>query len=220
MNKRRGYMAAFAAACLTLALGCASVTTFMTGVVTAGTAVSTLKAQGCNALTPSVRAGLVAYIKSKYAAYPDGGICNPNWVRDVLAKKIKQWGEDDAIQDTARPVGYETDTGKPQADNTISPDVSFQTLEYEHNGPSEVRNRFSVSAASRMVADRARRPGNTFSGSDSRLLLFASVPPYDKKDSRSDSIRSNGRSAKPGLEVVALDSLLRRPYWRERELVA
>lgn len=50
--------------------------------------IHTLKTQGCDALSEPVKESFVRLIKTRLEHYPDNGICNPEWVRDVLLGKV------------------------------------------------------------------------------------------------------------------------------------
>lgn len=49
-----------------------------------------LKALGCDKLPALERELLVLLIKSLVPVYPANGICNPQWVSDVLLERIKR----------------------------------------------------------------------------------------------------------------------------------
>jgi hypothetical protein len=48
-----------------------------------------LKTKGCSALPDLERELLVLLIKSRVSEYPANGICNPQWMNDVLLDQIK-----------------------------------------------------------------------------------------------------------------------------------
>lgn len=50
--------------------------------------VALLKAQGCNALPPLQHNLLVLLIVSRFPDYPANGICEPDWVNNVLLKQL------------------------------------------------------------------------------------------------------------------------------------
>jgi hypothetical protein len=68
--------------------------------------VQTLKEKGCGALSESSKSILIAVIKTKVAIYPENGICDPNWVRDVLLDKLDLEASD--VQNESAQLGYKT----------------------------------------------------------------------------------------------------------------
>lgn len=71
---------------LSVVSGCA---TFNEGSTPQTTkSVHALKENGCQALSSTSKRLLVLLIKSRIPEYPVNGICNPQWVNDVLLKQI------------------------------------------------------------------------------------------------------------------------------------
>lgn len=55
--------------------------------------VMLLKEQGCNALPPLQHNLLILLIVAKFPDYPANGLCDPNWVNEVLVKQIDKLSE-------------------------------------------------------------------------------------------------------------------------------
>lgn len=79
---------------LSALLGCASNQTVIPDQQTTRSTlyerVLRLKTLGCDKLPALERELLVLLIKSLMPVYPTNGICNPQWINDVLLERIKR----------------------------------------------------------------------------------------------------------------------------------
>ena len=73
---------------LTIVAGCAAVGSATDKAKDISAHVHTLKTKGCDALPEAAQTLLVVLIKSRIEHYPKNGICNPDWVRDVLIDQL------------------------------------------------------------------------------------------------------------------------------------
>jgi hypothetical protein len=74
---------------LSVIAGCASVDSTGTQSKSAYGYIHDLKENGCDQLSPIGRQIIIAYIKAKVPDYPKNGICNPDWVSDVLVNILE-----------------------------------------------------------------------------------------------------------------------------------
>jgi hypothetical protein len=136
--------------------------------------VETLKEKGCDALSESSKSILVAVIKTKVAIYPDNGICNPEWVRDVLLDKLDLLETPD-VQNESAQLGYKADSRYGFMDQSSAVTLLLSYSKATDNGASRVQQRPGIYSedrsffyASRIVRDQSR-------GSGSRLHLYRPV---------------------------------------------
>jgi hypothetical protein len=75
---------------LSVIVGCSTVKSVSTTTGSFSEAVYELKINGCEALPALSKQLLVGLIKTKLDHYPENGICDRNWVRNVLLKKLDE----------------------------------------------------------------------------------------------------------------------------------
>lgn len=94
---------AAAALCASLALtGCASLQDSIDKASELSAHVRSLKTNGCESVPDEIKKVLVAAIKQKVERYPDNGICDPDWVRDVLIKELGLMDVDSGVDETQK----------------------------------------------------------------------------------------------------------------------
>ncbi|MCV6612432.1 MAG: hypothetical protein OIF55_16850 [Amphritea sp.] len=209
MRNRYGIMAALALACAVV-VGCAG----FDKAVSAVQAVHVLKERGCDALTEETRESLVQYIRAKYPEYPEGGICDPDWVRDVLIDKALDWEKGDAVPDTSEELGYQTDSRDGQLGKPNNDGIQFTKVTDCRDGTGGVCDGFGVYSKAGTQLHAPGIASYSGSGSGARSLLHASVPSYDQSSGRSDTAGRHGRFAEPRTMVAALDSVGGGSSWR------
>jgi len=84
---------------LSIVAGCSAVENAADKTKVIAAHVHTLKTKGCKAVPVEARKLLVVLIKSRIGNYPENGICNPDWVRDVLVDKLDLLESANAVQD-------------------------------------------------------------------------------------------------------------------------
>lgn len=75
---------------LSTLMACAAMKETAVKAITFTQLIHTLKTQGCDALSEPVKESFVRLIKTRLEYYPENGICNPDWVRDVLLEKVDE----------------------------------------------------------------------------------------------------------------------------------
>jgi len=145
--------------------------------------VQTLKEKGCGGLSESSKRILVAVIKTKVAIYPSDGICNQDWVRDVLLDKLDLETPD--VQNGSAQLGYKADSGHGPLDKPST--IALLLRDHESMGFStsrlSYRSRIDSQTSSFVYAPCVIR--NQSSRSHSRLHLYKSMRSVHQEASRS-----------------------------------
>jgi hypothetical protein len=154
--------------------------------------VHTLKTKGCKAVPVEARKLLVALIKSRIEKYPENGICNPDWVRDVLIDKLDLLESATAIQDRFDPMGYTAHSGNRQLDKPDISGLSLGSVATNSDSAKWLSNRFSINTQDSSFVYAPSFKAHQSGGVDSRLHLHQSLQVVHQEGSRSDYSRSDG----------------------------
>ncbi len=115
---------------------CSSLTKINDEVKNIAYHIKTLKEKGCNAVPKPALRVLVILIKSRIENYPANGVCDKDWVRDVLIHHIDLLERDDAIQKGTEQLGYKADSG-----HTVMDQPSAAILLLPTHSPTNYRTR-------------------------------------------------------------------------------
>ena len=175
----------------------------------------TLKEQGCGKLSPEARVVLVAIIKAKVSHYPKNGICDSNWVRDVLIDKLDLLETANGIHNQSTELGYSPDSGNRQLDQPAASGLSLDIVEKDSASSSWLSHRSGINTEIASLVYESKFKTYPGGSSDTRLLLYASVPGHDKETGRHNHPRGDGLCSLSGTNVEAQCGLYGGSYWRQ-----
>jgi len=200
---------------LSVVSGCATLdsTTEKTKAIAAH--VHTLKTKGCDALPEAAQTLLVVLIKSRIEHYPKNGICDPDWVRDVLLDKLDLKETVNGIHNQSTELGYSPDSGNRQLDQPTASGLSLDIVEKDSKGSSWLSHRSGINTEIASLVYESKFKTYPGGSSDTRLLLYASVPGHDKETGRHNHPRGDGLCSLSGTNVEAQCGLYGGSYWRQ-----
>jgi hypothetical protein len=160
---------------LSVILGCAVMKEAATTAITFTEVIHTLKTKGCDALSEPVKASLVRLIKTRLDNYPENGICNPEWVRDVLLKKIDRLERTHAIHNKLAPVGYTADSGNGSLDQPNRVALLLTAFSSGSCCTSRLQNRPSIDTQVRSLVYASSIEAYSSGSSNTRLHIYRSL---------------------------------------------
>jgi len=177
---------------LSIVAGCSAVENATETTKTIAAHIHTLKTKGCEAVPIEARKLLVVLIKSRIENYPENGICNPDWVRDVLVDKLDLLESANAVQDRFDPMGYSTNSGNRQLDKPNISGLSLRSVATNSNSAKWLSNRFGINSQDSSFVYASSVKAHQSGSIDSRLHLHPSLQVVHQEGSRSDYTRSDG----------------------------
>jgi hypothetical protein len=156
---------------LSVMLGCAAVKEAATTAISFTEVIHTLKTKGCDALSEPVKASLVRLIKTRLDNYPENGICNPKWVRDVLLKQIEKLERTYAIYNGPAPMGHSAGSGNGSLDQPNRAALFLATFSSGNYRTSRLQNRSGIGTKARSLVYASSIKAHSSSGSHTRLHL-------------------------------------------------
>lgn len=163
---------------LSVVIGCVAIQPTAQNQTDPGTTIfeklHVLKTQGCSALPELERELLVLLIKSRVSEYPANGICDPQWINDVLLNQIKLLESDDVSNESAR-MGHEMDSRYRQVlyrEGASLFFIAFKSRDYRTQG---LRNRPSIDTQDLSFVYASSVEVYSSGGSHTRLHLHGSV---------------------------------------------
>jgi hypothetical protein len=136
--------------------------------------IHTLKTKGCETLSESAKSTLVFIAKSKVANYPDNGICNPDWVRDVLVEKLKV-DEVDNVQNESIQLGYKANRRLGSMDQPSSVTLLFTKSKVRSIGSCRLLDRSCVHSQVRPLVHASIIIRDQSSSHDTRSYIHRSM---------------------------------------------
>jgi len=200
---------------LSVVAGCAAIDSAAEKAETIAAHIQTLKTKGCDALPEAAQTLLVVFIKSRIEHYPKKGICDPNWVRDVLLDKLDLQETADDIHNQPAQLGYSPDSGNRQLDQPAASGLSLDIIEKDSQSSNWLRNRSGINTEIASLVYESKLKTYPGGSSNTRLLLYASMPGHDKTTGRHDHPRSNGLCSLSGSNVETQCGLPGSSYWRQ-----
>ena len=168
---------------LSTLIACEAVKEAATTAVTFTQVIHTLKTKGCDALSEPVKASLVRLIKTRLDNYPENGICNPVWVRDVLLKQIEKLESTYAIHNEPASLGHTADSGNGSLDQPNKAALLLGAFRSGNCCTSRLQNRSGIDTQGLSLVYASSFEAYTSSGSRSRLHLHRSL----QRDNQSTS---------------------------------
>ena len=200
---------------LSVVSGCATLdsTTEKTKAIAAH--VHTLKTKGCDALPEAAQTLLVVLIKSRIEHYPKNGICDPDWVRDVLLDKLDLKETVNGIHNQSTELGYSPDSGNRQLDQPTASGLSLDIVEKDSKGSSWLSHRSGINTEIASLVYESSLKAHPRGGSNTRLLLYASLQGHDQAACGHNHSRSNGLCSLSGANVETQCGLPGGSNWRK-----
>ena len=211
MNLKRTLIAVAGFLLMTVLVGCQS----SDKVIQIKEDLTTLKEQGCGKLSPEAKVVLVAIIKTKVRDYPKNGICDPDWVRDVLIDKLGLLETANVIYNQPAQLGYSSGSGNRQLDQPEASGLPLDIVEEDSKSSRWLRNRFGINTEIASLVYESSLKAYPGSSSNTRLLLYTSMPGHDQKAGRLNHPRSYGLCSLYGTDVEAQCGLSGGSYWRQ-----
>ena len=168
---------------LSTLMACAAVKETAVKAITFTQLIHTLKTQGCDALSEPVKESFVRLIKTRLEHYPENGICNPEWVRDVLLKQIDKLEATNVIHNGSSQLGYSADRGNGSLDYPNRAALFLGAFRQGNCCTSGLQNRFGVDSKRGAFVYASSIEAYSSSGSRSRLHLHRSL----QRDNQSTS---------------------------------
>lgn len=211
MKRLRYAQAALAAVCLVALAGCAALEGGAEKVRTLKSHVTTLKEKGCDAVPGSAKRLMVVLIKSRIPDYPPNGICDPDWVRDVLVERLPDLeavSDESAVYIGSEDLGYSTDSGGGSLVESGGAEVLFSDSGPGDIGAGWVSDRSGIHSSVGAFIHASSLEAYSSGSGHSRLLLHASLQQHEQVAGGSDLDGGNGACNDPGSKVAAAGSLV------------
>ncbi len=193
---------------LSAVIGCAAVDDAADKAKTIAAHIHTLKTEGCQAVPESARKILVVLIKSRIENYPKNGICNPNWVRDVLVNNLILLESSNVIQDRSKAVGHSANSRHRRLDQSDSFGLLLSADGTDNYSTGRVRYRSGIDTKDSPFIHASSIETYTSGGGDSRLHIQETLLAVYEKAGRHGDSRGDGSCSLPGANVEAQCGLL------------
>ena len=204
---------------LSIVAGCAAVGSATDKAKDISVHVQTLKTKGCDALPEAAQTLLVALIKSRIEHYPKNGICDPDWVRDVLLDKLDLKETINGIHNQSTELGYSPDSWNRQLDQPEASGLPLDIVEEDSKSSRWLPDRSGVNPEIASLVYESKFKTYSGAGSNTRLLLYASMPGHDQATGRSNHSGGNGLCSLSGSNVETKCSLSGGSIWWQGQLV-
>ena len=159
---------------LSIVIGCAGVKEDAGKALNFAQALQTLKTGGCDALPDSSKRLLVLLIKTRIPEYPMNGICDQQWVRDVLLKQIDKLESTD-VYNQSTSLGYKADRRHGSLAKSDSINLSIGVVTTNSDRAQWLPNRSGVYSKVRTQFYASCIKAHQSSCSDTRLHLHRFV---------------------------------------------
>ena len=182
---------------LSVIAGCAAVDSAAEKAKAIAVHMQTLKTKGCDALPEAAQTLLVVLIKSRVEHYPKNGICDPDWVRDVLIDKLDLLETANGIYNQSTKLGYSPDSRNRQLDQPTAAGLSLDIVEKDSPSSSWLPYGFGINTEIASLVYESKFKTYPSGSSNTRLLLYASMPGHDQATGRHNHSGSNGLCSLP-----------------------
>ena len=200
---------------LSVLAGCAAVNDGADKAKTITAHLNTLNTKGCEAVPESARMILVVLIKSRIENYPHNGICDPDWVRDVLMDKLELLESANVIQNRSDSVGHTADSRHGQLDKPNNNGISLGAIAANSDSAKRSPNGSGLYTQDSAFVYASSLKAHQSTGIDSRLHLHAFMQVVHQEGSRSNTAGSNGLCGVPGSNVETQCGLFSGTDWRQ-----
>ena len=200
---------------LSVVAGCAAVESAADKAKAIAVHVQTLKTKGCDALPEAAQTLIVTLIKSRIEHYPKNGICDPDWVRDVLLDKLDLKETVNGIHNQSTELGYSPDSRNRQLDQPTASGLSLDIVEKDSASSSWLSHRSGINTEIASLVYESKFKAYPGACSNTRLLLYASLPGHDQATGRHNHPRSNGLCSLSGANVETQCGLSGGSNWRQ-----
>ncbi len=200
---------------LSVVAGCAAVESAADKAKAIAAHVQTLKTKGCDALPEAAQTLLVTLIKSRIEHYPKNGICDPDWVRDVLIDKLDLLETANGIYNQSTELGYSPDSWNRQLDQPEAAGLSLYFVKEDSTSSRWLRNRSGINTEIAPLVYESSLKAHPGSGSNTRLLLYASLQGNEQAAGRHNHSGSNGLCSLSGSNVETQCGLFSGKSWRQ-----
>jgi len=172
--------------------GCAAIGDAADKARTIAEHVHTLKTVGCTAVPEPALRLLVLLIKSKVEHYPPNGICDPDWVRDVLIENLELLESANGVQNRSEAVGYSTDRRHGRLDQPDGVGVLLTAFGRDNNGTGWLHYRSGIDTQDSAFVHAPGVEVYSGSGGSSRLHLQDALLALYQEARRFSDTRGNG----------------------------
>ncbi|MCJ8337586.1 MAG: hypothetical protein MJK10_03865 [Pseudomonadales bacterium] len=176
--------------------------------------IHTLKTKGCDGLSPTAKLFLLGLAKEKISPYPKNGICNPDWVRDVFLDQLGLSEVTNGIYNRPTLLGYSPDSRDGRLDKPEATGLLLDIAEKDSKSTSWLPDRPGIDPEITSLVYASSLKAYSGSGSNTRLLLYASMQGHDKAAGRLNYPRSNGLCSLSSSNVEAQCGLPGSSHWR------
>jgi len=200
---------------LSAIVGCAATSDATSKATSIVEHVNTLRTKGCEAVPKPALKLLVLVVKSKIEHYPPNGICDPNWVQDVLIENLELLEGVYGIQNRSEAVGYTAYSRYRQLDQSDGTGLFLATSTANGNSAAWIRDRSGVDTQDSALVYAPSIEAHSGGSSGTRLYLHSPVQMVHQEASRSDNSRSNGLCGLPGTNLETQCGLYSGSNWRQ-----
>jgi hypothetical protein len=176
--------------------------------------IQTLKTDGCDALPETSKRLLVLLIKSRIPEYPLNGICDQDWVRDVLLKQIDKLESTDVYNEPTS-LGHSTNSWNGQLDKPSRVQLLLGTAAANDNGTVGLYNRSGINTKASSFVYASSIEAHKGGRSNTRLHLYEPLQSVHKERSGLDIARSDGSCRQPSVSMETQCSLYSGSNWRK-----